>query len=65
LEIIVQCICLDYELAISPWYARVPTCCNIADGPSRMDPALVVSIMGATCVTPMFPSGTSPANVLI
>ena len=27
----------DAELGIASWYARVPTCCNIADDPSRLD----------------------------
>ena len=27
---------IDARLAISSWYARVPTCCNIADDPSRL-----------------------------
>jgi len=28
---------LDAELGVASWYARVPTCCNIADDPSRLD----------------------------
>jgi hypothetical protein len=27
---------IDAELGIASWYARVPTCCNIADDPSRL-----------------------------
>ena len=65
LEIITRCIGLDYDLRISPWYARVPTCCNIADGPSRMDPSSVVSLLSAQCAKPVFPAGSIPANILI
>ena len=28
---------LDAELGSASWFARVPTCCNVADDPSRLD----------------------------
>jgi hypothetical protein len=65
LDIIVNCVGLDYTLGIASWYARVPTCCNVADGPSRLNPEEAIRLTGARCVRPIFPSGTSPTNVLM
>jgi hypothetical protein len=64
LEIIMQCIAFDYQHEVSAWYARVPTCCNIADGPSRMHAKEVVSNLGAIGVIPVCPPGVGLANVL-
>jgi len=64
LDIIMQCIGFDYQNEVSAWYARVPTCCNIADGPSRMDAKEAVAILGAVGVIPVCPPGISLANVL-
>ena len=58
LRILMQCIGIDFELGISPWHARVPTCCNIADGPSRLDFSMAISLVGARVVPPVFPVGT-------
>lgn len=64
LLIVTQCVGFDYLHGVLPWYARVPTCCNIADGPSRMDPSEAISILGATCVAPILPEDITLANVL-
>jgi hypothetical protein len=64
LNIIVECIGWDYSHGSSPWYARVPTCANIADGPSRMCGKEVRALLNASCVVPVFPFGHVPAMVL-
>ena len=64
LVIITQCVGFDYKHGVLPWYARVPTCCNVADGPSRMDPSEAIDLLGATCIAPVLPEGSSLANVL-
>ena len=63
LRIIVECISFDYDHGITSWYARVPTCCNIADGPSRFSVSEVSALTQAARVSPVFPVGTVPAKV--
>ena len=65
LEIVMQCIGIDYAKDILAWYARVPTCCNIADGPSRMDSSEAVNLLGAKAVPPVCPKGVVFTRVLV
>ena len=64
LKIIMQCIAWDLHNDCSPWYARVPTACNPADGPSRMSLDTVPAWLNAKVVPPIFPDGCKPARVL-
>jgi len=64
LKIILQCSRWDAAHRSKAWYARVPTVCNIADGPSRMSAAEVCSDWGAKVVAPIFPDGQLPIEVL-
>ena len=65
LRLIVQCLEWDFKNASSPWYARVPTACNPADGPSRMNLETVPKRLRPNVVRPIFPNGTSPLEVLM
>ena len=64
LDIIMTCIKWDFKFASTPWYARVPTICNLADGPSRMCLDTVPEHLGCSVVEPVFPSGCRPSKVL-
>ena len=57
LEIVMRCIGYDYIHEVSAWYARVPTCCNVADGPSRMNPSEAIALTGGRVVAPICPPG--------
>ena len=54
-HIIWEVASLDVEVATLNWYARVPTASNIADAPSRLDFAEVISL-GGVVVAPVFPT---------
>jgi len=64
LHIITECLGWDFNANSQAWYARVPTCANIADSPSRMKVCEGLKSLGAFCVPPIFPVGTMPAMVL-
>lgn len=36
-EILMQDALVDIDLQCMNWYSRVPSCANVADGPSRLD----------------------------
>ena len=64
LRIIMQSLSWDYTHQTDMWYARVPTCCNLGDGPSRFVVDGAVADLGAVVVAPVFPSGAHPADIL-
>lgn len=64
LKLVLDCSALDFRNDCSSWYARVPTICNIADSPSRMELSSVLIAMRAAVVEPVFPRGMLPAEVL-
>ena len=64
LKIIVQCVGWDYQHQSLAWNARVPTCANIADGPSRMCADDLPNSLMAVAVRPVFPNGCKPASWL-
>ena len=64
LDIIMACIGWDYQQRSTPWYARVPTACNLADGPSRMSVDTIPRRLKCVIVPPIFPEGFSPLEVL-
>ena len=49
-RIIVQVFKEIQELQLFPWFARVPTCCNPADAPSRDGLCTAASTYGAQIV---------------
>ncbi len=59
-----SCLRWDCENKSDARYARVPTASNVADGPSRMDPTNVVSVLGGTVVPPVFPGIPFACRVL-
>ena len=64
LDLIMCCIGWDYQHNSVPWYARVPTACNIADGPSRMTLSTIPSCLNPRVVDPIFPGSHKPLEVL-
>lgn len=64
LEIVMRCIGFDYTHDVLCWYARVPTCCNVADGPSRMNSIEAVKLTGGRAVAPVCPPGVGFTNLL-
>jgi len=64
LNIVMKVAALDYENNVDSWYARVPTCANVSDGPSRMSLDDVRSIGRFAVVKPIFP-GIQPVKVLV
>jgi len=64
LKLVMDCSAWDFHNECSSWYARVPTICNIADSPSRMELSSVLGVLGAIVVEPIFPSGMVPAEIL-
>ena len=64
LRLVMDCAAWDYHNDCASWYTRVPTCCNIADSPSRMELSALLRRLGARVVEPVFPEGMSPAKVL-
>ena len=57
LDLVVDCLAVDFEISSSPWYARVPTYSNISDSPSRMVFSTELRDMGAKIVCPNLPEG--------
>ena len=64
LRIVVQCIEWDFQNGCTPWYARVPTCCNVADGPSRMRMDGYLATLKPVIDRPLFPGSVPPDVVL-
>ena len=64
LKLALECAAWDFQNDCSSWYARVPTICNIADAPSRMELSDFLRELRAIVVRPVFPSGMLPADVL-
>ena len=64
LKLTLECSAWDFQNDCSSWYARVPTICNIADAPSRMELSNFLRELKAVVVPPVFPSGKEPADVL-
>ena len=64
LKLVMQCVGWDYANESTPWYARVPTCANVADAPSRMEVSPFLKSWGAKVVAPVFPEGSRPLKVL-
>ena len=64
LEIVMRCIGFDYCNDVLCWYARVPTCCNLGDGPSRMDASEAIRLVGCRVVAPACPPVVSFTRVL-
>ena len=64
-HLVMSCLAWDFQNRAHAWYARVPTDCNVADGPSRMDPAEVQQRWGARVVRPVFPEGPGPMQALL
>ena len=62
LKLVMECSAWDYHNNCSSWYTRVPTCCNVADDPSRMVWSEQLKRLGARVVSPVLPSGMSPAE---
>ena len=58
LRILIQCTTLDALHLMVPWYARVPTASNPADGPSRLDDKDLRAV-GSKPVACRFPDGTT------
>jgi hypothetical protein len=54
-ELIFSCKVQDMKAESSDWYARVPTCANWADGPSRIDFSDMAEL-GARQIFPVVPS---------
>ena len=65
LKIIMALVAWDFLNQSWPWYARVPTTANCADGPSRMTTDSIPSSLGVRVVPPILPIGTSCSSVLI
>ena len=55
LKIIAQSAALDWQLAIHPWYARVPTAVNPADAPSRLEVSGFLESLCAECIKSVVP----------
>ena len=53
LKLITECLSWDQAANSHPWYARVPTFSNIADGPSRMTVPRELREAGAKIVQPV------------
>ena len=64
LKLIMQCVCWDLDNSSTAWYARVPTACNPADGPSRMTMADLPAALNAVAVRPIFPEDAAHVRVL-
>ena len=55
LKLVMQVASWDHEHSTDPWYARVPTCANVSDGPSRMSLAGMSKLGKYKVVKPLFP----------
>lgn len=64
LKLALHCSAWDFQNECSSWYARVPTICNIADSPSRMEISAALRALGVIVVEPILPSGMVPAEIL-
>ena len=64
LKIVMNCIEWDFDHKSDAWYARVPTVCNISDGPSRMRIDGYLETLGPEIVQPVCPSGHDPIVTL-
>ena len=64
LKIIMECIGWDFDNVCAPWYARVPTVCNIADGPSRLKICGYLAGLHPVVVQPVCPVGHDPVVFL-
>ena len=63
LRLLMQCSAFDVRHGLTPWYARVPTASNIADGPSRMISKQVENL-GSKRVDPVLPDGVFAKRML-
>ena len=63
LNIVMEVATWDLANGVEPWYARVPTCANVSDGPSRMSLDDMDAFKPFTVVKPIFP-GMQPAIYL-
>ena len=63
LNILMEVTSWDYKHSVDPWYARVPTCANISDGPSRMSLDEMSIFNTYSVVAPVFP-GEQPVEFL-
>jgi hypothetical protein len=50
------CTSLQRGPAGTPWVARIPSCSNLSDAPSRFVPGELTRWLGAFCVSPLVPS---------
>ena len=64
LLLVSQCLEWDYANQSHGWFARVPTVSNVADLPSRMEIGPFLLSLGATVVSPVFPHGDRPVEIL-
>ena len=64
LKIISMCLQWDYVHESTPWFARVPTCANVADDPSRMMAPCSELLPHAKCMQPIFPEGGGATRCL-
>ena len=64
LRLIMKCIGWDYHNNSTPWYARVPTACNISDSPSRMSLDTIPAQLNPRVVEPVFPDHFKPLDFL-
>ena len=64
LKLVMESSAWDFHNNCSAWYARVPTCCNIADEPSRMVIGEFLLKLGVKVVRPSLPHGFQPARWL-
>ena len=60
-ELISASYVLDAELGTFPWYSRVPSVANLADGPSRLDFSEVAAYPGSFRDYPRVPKCGDPA----
>ena len=64
LKLVMQTAAWDYQNHCGAWYTRVPTICNIADAPSRMEVSDLMRKLGVELVKPILPHGMLPARYL-
>jgi hypothetical protein len=64
LNILMDVASWDYKYSVDPWYARVPTCANVSDGPSRMSLEDMSFFDAYSVVKPVFP-GEQPVKFLL
>jgi hypothetical protein len=54
-ELLLACSLVEARLGSLPWFARVPSPSNLADGPSRLNFELVAALPGAARFDPVLP----------